>query len=254
MTLSIDLNCDLGESFGAYAIGKDSDVIRNISSANVACGFHAGDPRVMQRTVALAKEHGVSVGAHVGYPDLVGFGRRNMTFSPEEVTTDVIYQIGALSAFCGAAGVPLRHVKPHGALYNQAAGDPVLSAAIVTAVAAVDKNLMVFAPYGSALAESAEKAGLRVVSEVFADRAYQADGSLVPRNRPGALIKDPGDAVSRILRMVLHGRVATIDGNEISIKAETVCVHGDNPSALSLVVALRKELAAAGIAVAPPST
>ena len=252
MIVAVDLNCDLGESFGAYEIGNDAEVIRYISSANVACAFHAGDPRVMQRTVALAKKYGVAVGAHVGYPDLVGFGRREMSLSGEELKTDILYQIGALAAFCRAEHVPLRHVKPHGAMYNMANKDARLARAITEAVAAFDPNLLVFAQPGSQLAQAAGNAGLRVIHEVFADRAYQADGSLVSRSVPGAVIKDPGEVVKRVLDMVLRRKVGTIDGLEIALDAETICVHGDNPGALALVVAIREQLQAAGVKISPP--
>ncbi|MGQ9824292.1 MAG: LamB/YcsF family protein [Desulfotomaculales bacterium] len=252
MALKIDLNCDLGESFGAYRIGNDEEVIRHISSANVACGFHAGDPRVMERTVALAKKYGVAVGAHVGYPDLAGFGRREMRLSYEEARTDIIYQIGALFAFCRAARVPLCHVKPHGAMYNMANKEAFLARAIVDAISAVDGELLLFAQSGSLLAATARKAGLRVVSEVFADRAYREDGTLADRSTPGSVIEDPQKALQRVLRMVFHGKVETINGQDISVKAQTICVHGDNPNSLALVVALREGLQAAGVAVLPP--
>ncbi|MEW6424589.1 MAG: 5-oxoprolinase subunit PxpA [Bacillota bacterium] len=252
MIVTIDLNCDLGESFGAYAIGNDAEVIRHISSANVACGFHAGDPRVMERTVALAKKYGVAVGAHVGYPDRVGFGRREMSLSYAEVKSDVLYQVGALAAFCRAAEVSLRHVKPHGALYNMAGKDAVLAQAIAEAVAAFDKTLLVFAQPGSQLAEAARGTGLRVVNEVFADRAYRADGSLVSRSVPGAVIEDPEEVVARVLDMVIRRKVVTLDGQEITVDPETICVHGDNPGALALVVAIRERLQAAGVKISPP--
>ena len=252
MTRKIDLNCDLGESFGAFRIGNDEAVIRYISSANVACGFHAGDPRVMEKTVMLAKKYGVAVGAHVGYPDLAGFGRREMRLSYEEARTDIIYQLGALFAFCRAARVPLRHVKPHGAMYNMANREESLSRAIVDAILAVNGELLLFAQAGSLLAATARKAGLRVVSEAFADRAYREDGTLADRSAPDSVIEDPQKVLQRVLRMVLHGKVETIDGQEISVEAQTICVHGDNPNSLALVVALREGLQAAGIVVSPP--
>ncbi|MCL6558436.1 MAG: LamB/YcsF family protein [Firmicutes bacterium] len=252
MTRKIDLNCDLGESFGAFRIGNDEEVIRYISSANVACGFHAGDPRVMEKTVMLAKKYGVAVGAHVGYPDLAGFGRREMRLSYEEARTDIIYQLGALFAFCRAAQVPLCHVKPHGAMYNMANREESLSRAIVDAILAVDGELLLFAQAGSLLAATARKAGLRVVSEAFADRAYREDGTLADRSAPGSVIEDPQKVLQRVLRMVLHGKVETINGQEISVEAQTICVHGDNPNSLALVVALREGLQVAGIVVSPP--
>ena len=228
----VDLNSDLGESFGAYTIGLDSQVIPYVSSANVACGYHAGDPLVMDQTVAAAKAAGVAVGAHPGYPDLMGFGRRNLACSPKEVKAYVQYQLGALMAFAKAQGVKLQHCKPHGALYNMAAKDMELSLAIAEGIAEVDKDIILMGLAGSKLLEAGRKAGLRVASEVFADRAYQADGSLVPRKQPGAVIHDKDQAIARTVRMVTQGKVTAVTGEEVSIQAHSICVHGDNPSAV----------------------
>ena len=202
---SIDLNCDLGESFGAYTIGMDAEILPYITSANIACGFHAGDPSVMQKSVLLCKKYGVQVGAHPGLPDLQGFGRRKMAISPAEAEADVIYQIGALKAFCDAAGVPLHHVKPHGALYNMAAKDPELAAAICRAVKAAAPEAMLLALSGSEMIKAAQALGLRVCSEVFADRGYQPDGTLVPRGKPGAMIENEEEAIARVLQKGTDG-------------------------------------------------
>ncbi|MCI9469339.1 MAG: LamB/YcsF family protein [Oscillospiraceae bacterium] len=249
--LKIDLNCDLGESFGAYSIGMDGEVLPLISSANVACGFHASDPVVMARTVALAKNAGVAVGAHPGYPDLQGFGRRNLKVSPEELTAMVQYQIGALRAFCDANGIVMQHVKPHGAMYNMAGKDAALAEAICKGVAAVDRGLILLGLSGSMLLRAAEDCGLRWASEVFADRGYQADGSLVPRGMPGDIIHDEDAAVARVVRMVTEGRVTAVTGEDVSIRADSVCVHGDNPRALAFAQKIRDGLDAAGVAIAP---
>ena len=210
---SIDLNCDLGESFGAYTIGMDAEILPYVTSANIACGFHAGDPSVMQKSVLLCKKYGVQVGAHPGLLDLQGFGRRRMAISPAEAEADVIYQIGALKAFCDAAGVPLHHVKPHGALYNMAARDPVLAAAICRAVQAAAPGAVLLALSGSEMVKAANAIGLPVASEVFADRGYQADGSLVPRGAPGAMIEDEDTAIARVLQMAAQGTVQADDGS-----------------------------------------
>ena len=249
----VDLNSDLGESFGAYTIGMDEAVIAHISSANVACGYHAGDPLVMDKTVAAAKAAGVAVGAHPGHPDLIGFGRRNMACSPKEVKAFIKYQMGAIQAFCTAHGVKLQHVKPHGALYNQAAKDMELSMAIAEAIAEVDKDVILMGLAGSCMLEAGKKCGLRVASEVFADRAYQADGSLVPRSKPGAVIHDKDEAIARTIRMVTEGKVTAITGEEVSIDAHSICVHGDNPSAVEFVKNIRAKLEEQGVTIAPIS-
>ena len=247
----VDLNSDLGESFGAYTIGLDSQVIPYVSSANVACGYHAGDPLVMDQTVAAAKAAGVAVGAHPGYPDLMGFGRRNLACSPKEVKAYVQYQLGALMAFAKAQGVKLQHCKPHGALYNMAAKDMELSLAIAEGIAEVDKDIILMGLAGSKLLEAGRKAGLRVASEVFADRAYQADGSLVPRKQPGAVIHDKDQAIARTVRMVTQGKVTAVTGEEVSIDAHSICVHGDNPSAVEFVKNIRAALTAQGVEIVP---
>ena len=244
---TVDLNSDLGESFGAYTIGRDAEVIPCITSANVACGWHAGDPLIMRRTVALCKENGVAVGAHPGYPDLIGFGRRNLSVSPEEAKAYVLYQVGALQAFCRAAGVPLRHVKLHGAFYNMAAKDPALARAVVDAVAEADDSLVLLALSGSEMIAAAEAKGLPSRSEVFADRGYRRDGTLVPRSQPGALITDEDEAIARVIRMVRDGVVTSVDGVDVPLRAESICVHGDGEKALLFVRRIRKALEEAGI-------
>ena len=243
----IDLNCDLGESFGAYTIGMDEKVIPFITSANVACGFHAGDPLVMQRTVALCKQSGAAVGAHPGFPDQQGFGRRQMKLTPAEAKACVQYQIGALKAFCDAAGVPLHHVKPHGALYNMAGKDRVLADAICAAVKESAPGAVLLALSGSEMVKAAQAIGLPVANEVFADRGYRPDGSLVPRGTPGAMIEDEDEAIARVIRMVTEGKVTANDGTDIAIQADSVCVHGDGPKALAFVEKIGAALQAAGV-------
>ena len=247
----IDLNCDLGESFGNYKMGMDDEVIRHISSANVACGFHASDPLVMQKTVALAKENGVCIGAHPGFPDLVGFGRRNMSVSPAEAKALVQYQIGALDAFCKAAGVKLCHVKPHGALYNMAGKDEILAQAVCEGIFEYDSNLILLGLSGSKMIEAGKKIGLRTANEVFADRAYEDDGSLVARSKPGAVITDENLAVSRVVEMVKNGRVISITGNEIEIKADSICLHGDGVKAVEFAKRIKEELLKNGVEIVP---
>jgi UPF0271 protein len=249
--MSIDLNCDLGESFGRYTLGEDAAMLDIVSSANVACGMHAGDPPVMQRTVALAAAKGVAVGAHPGYPDLQGFGRRAMALTDEALTAYLLYQIGALAAFTRAQGVRLTHVKPHGALYNTAAQDPAVATAVATAVAAFDGDLVVVTLPGAALARAARAEGLRVAREGFADRAYTEAGALVPRGEPGAVIHDPAEAAARAVRMVTQGEVEAITGSVIPMPIETLCVHGDTPGAAQIAAQLRAALEAAGVDVRP---
>jgi 5-oxoprolinase (ATP-hydrolysing) subunit A len=246
----MDVNADLGESFGAWTLGDDARLVEHLTSANLACGFHAGDFRVMEATVALCHDAGVAVGAQPGYPDLLGFGRRAMPFEPAEVESLVRYQIGALEAFCRAAGVEMQHVKPHGALYNMAAADAGLAAAIARAVLAFDASLILFGLPGSALLEAGRAAGLRVATEAFADRAYQRDGTLAPRSIPGAVISEPSAVVSRAIRMVSEGVVTAIDGTDVQVAADTLCVHGDTPGAGQLAASVRSGLEAAGIPVA----
>lgn len=247
----VDLNCDLGESFGNYTCGLDAEVIPHISSANVACGFHASDPLVMMKTVALAKRYGVSVGAHPGYPDLVGFGRRNMTVSPVELKAMVQYQIGALQAFCKAQGVALRHVKPHGAMYNMAAKDRKLADAICEAIGEVDSSLILLGLSGSQMLEAAKESGLPWASEVFADRAYEDDGSLTPRALPGSVITDEEEAIARVLQMVQEGTVTARSGKTIPIQADSICLHGDGVKAVEFARRIRAELTAAGVEIVP---
>lgn len=247
----IDLNCDLGEGFGAYSKGDDAGLLRVVSSANIACGFHAGDPRTMQAAVRLARDHGVGIGAHPGFPDRVGFGRRPLQAGAEEITTDVLYQIGALAAFCQAEGALLQHVKPHGALYNMAVHDATVAAAIVEAIARYDPGLLLFAPLNSALEQAALRRGLPIARELFADRAVERDGSLVSRAKPGAVITDVQQVIARTLRMLRDGVVTAISGDEIPISGQTICVHGDTPDAVALLQRLRAALEAAGISVQP---
>ena len=252
---NIDLNSDVGESFGNYKLGLDEAVIPLISSANIACGFHGGDPGVMRRTVALAKAKGVAVGAHPGLPDLLGFGRRSMDVSQEEIQDYVTYQIGALQAFAASQGVSLAHVKPHGALYNMAVANPQIWESVAGAMAAVDSNLILFVLGGrdaASIRAMGERRGIRIAFEFFADRAYNPDGSLVSRRQPGAVIRDHDLAAQRVLKMAAEGKVACVDGSEIELTAHTVCVHGDNPAALQLVERIRDTLAANGVEIAAP--
>lgn len=248
---TIDLNSDLGESFGAYTIGNDKDVLQYVSSANIACGFHAGDPTVMQRTVALALSKGVALGAHPGLPDLVGFGRRKMAVSPADAYAMVVYQVGALQAFATAQGATLQHVKPHGALYNMAAKDTALAAAIAKAVHDVNPALILYGLAGSYLITEGEKAGLQTASEVFADRTYQPDGSLTPRTQPDAMVTDEDVAIARVLRMITEGVVQAQNGQDIPVKADTVCIHGDGAKALAFAEKIKKALLAHDVAVQP---
>ena len=247
----IDLNCDLGESYGAYRLGMDEDIIPLISSATVACGFHAGDFNTMAKTARLCEESGVSIGAHPGFPDLQGFGRRNMSLSPAEVQNLITYQIGALDAFCRSAGIRLRHVKPHGALYNMAAKDPALAEAICRGIYSFDPSLILLGLSGSEMLRQAKRIGLPCAAEVFADRAYEDDGTLVPRGRPGAMITDEDAAVRRVVRMILEHRVTSINGRDIEICPDSVCVHGDSGKALLFVKKIRSALEEAGIAIRP---
>ena len=239
----VDLNSDLGESFGRYTLGMDEETIPLISSANVACGYHASDPVVMQRTVTLCKKAGIAVGAHPGFPDLMGFGRRNMVVSPEEAKCYTIYQVGALQAFLSAQGMKLQHVKPHGAFYNMAAKDYELAKAICEGIKAAAPEAVVLALYGGQLEKAARDLGLKAASEVFADRAYEEDGTLVNRKKAGAMITDEEEAVRRVVRMVKEGQVTTITGKDIPIKADSVCVHGDGEKALLFIKKLRDAFA-----------
>lgn len=249
--MRVDLNCDLGESFGRYVLGLDDEVIGFVSSANVACGFHAADPVVMQKTVKQCAAAGVAIGAHPGYPDLQGFGRRNMVIPPAEVGAMVLYQLGALAVFCRAEGVKIAHVKPHGAMYNMAVKDAALAEAICAAVKSFDENLAILAPGGSELAKAAAKLGLPFICEVFADRAYMPDGTLVPRSMPGAVIEDEDEAIARVIKMVQAGEVTAISGEVIKVRADSVCVHGDGAKALAFVQRIRAALLAAGVEIKP---
>ncbi|MGD6778193.1 LamB/YcsF family protein [Sutcliffiella horikoshii] len=239
---TVDLNSDLGESFGAYTIGNDEEVLQYISSANIACGFHAGDYNVLMKTVQKAAELGVSIGAHPGFPDLAGFGRRDMHMSKQEIFNLVVYQIGAIQAAARVAGTHLHHVKPHGALYNLASKDEMVATAIAEAVHAVDPKLILFGLAGSELVRAGEKVGLKVAQEVFADRTYQPDGTLTPRSHSNAMIHDADLAVERVLRMVTEGKVQAVNGEDIFIQADTICVHGDEAEALEFVRKLRAKL------------
>ena len=249
--LRVDLNCDVGESFGRYQLGDDADIMSSVTSANIACGFHAGDPSVMRQTVRLAARAGVAVGAHPGFPDLSGFGRRELQASPAEVEALVLYQIGALTAMVGAEGGRLQHVKPHGALYNMAARDRVLADAIARAAAAVSPRLVLVGLSGSCLLEAGREAGLDVASEVFADRAYEAGGELRDRSHPDAVIGDPELVTERVLLMVREGIVRATTGELVAVRADTVCIHGDTPDAARMATTLRAGLERAGISVGP---
>ena len=249
MTHRVDLNCDMGESFGAYHIGADDEVFPFITSANVACGFHGGDPTVMRLTLAKARERGVAVGAHPGFPDLIGFGRRNLDVTAEDAYDLVVYQVGALMGFARAAGMELQHVKPHGALYNMAAANQKLSAAIARAVRDVDRQLVLFGLPGSHLISEGEAAGLTTAGEAFADRNYMNDGSLVSRRRPDAQVHDADEAVQRAIRMVRDGKVRSVEGNDVPLRVDTICLHGDGPHAAEFAQRLRAAFDEAGIAV-----
>ncbi len=243
--VSMDLNCDLGESFGRYRLGEDAAMMALISSANVACGAHAGDPDVMAKTVALAKQFGVALGAHPGYPDLQGFGRRDMALSGEEITNSILYQLGALAGFAKAAGIPLVHVKPHGALYNRAARDPIAAVAIAQAVKQFDPGLILVGLAGSESIAAGKAIGLSTANEGFPDRAYLLDGSLMPRGQHGAVITDPDAIAANALKLVREG--IFIAGGRISV--DTLCLHGDNPKAVANARAVRTALEDAGIMI-----
>ena len=244
---TVDINCDLGESFGHYQLGDDRAMMPSITSANVACGLHAGDPLVMQATVKLCLEHRVALGAHPGYPDLLGFGRRQLAASPEEVRAYVLYQLGALAAFLQAAGGRLQHVKAHGALYNAAALDQGLAEAIASAVAAFDSGLILVGPPHSCLIAAGRAQGLPVASEVFADRAYAPDGTLVPRGQSGAVLTDVEEVVKRINDLTIHGGLEAVDGTFLPLAADTICVHGDTPGAAHFAATLKGELERSGM-------
>jgi UPF0271 protein len=252
--MSIDLNSDLGEGFGAYRIGLDEEVIKYITSANIACGWHASDPMVMDRTVKMAAERGVGIGAHPGYPDLLGFGRRNMDCTPEEIRNYVVYQVGALQAFCAVHGAGLQHVKPHGALYNTAVEKESVARAVAEAILGVDPGLVFVAlagAKGELVTRIGRDLGLKVAYEAFPDRAYTPEGALMPRREPGAVIKDPEVVAERALKMAKEGTVIAADGTEIPLKVQTLCVHGDTPGAVNSVKNIRELLEAEGIEVRP---
>ncbi len=249
MPVRFDFNCDMGESFGAWKMGLDAEVIRFVTSANIACGFHAGDPTTMRGTVQLAEAHGVGIGAHPGFPDLQGFGRRNLAATPDEVRNDLVYQIGALTAFTAAKR--LQHVKPHGALYNMAVSGGDLARAIGEAVLLTDPSMILVVLAGSKWAGQAEKMGLRVAREAFADRALMPDGTLVPRSRPGAVIHDTQQVVERSVRLATEKTVVSITGEIVHVDADTLCLHGDTPDAVALAAALKGALEAAGVVLRP---
>ena len=246
---TVDLNCDMGESFGAYQIGADAAVMPFITSANVACGFHGGDPGVMRETVALAKQHDVAVGAHPGLPDLVGFGRRTMDLSATEVYDAVVYQIGALASTAAAQGVTLQHVKAHGALYHMGVASRDIAQAIARAVRDVDRGLVFFALPGTHLVTEGQAAGLKVANEAFADRNYTPDATLVSRKRADAHVSEGEDVGKRAIRMVREGRVRAIDGKDVAIRADTICIHGDGPHAADFARQLRQAFEAEGVVV-----
>lgn len=252
MDRRVDLNCDMGEAFGVYRLGFDERIMPHISSANIACGFHAGDPVCMRRTVRLAEEAGVAIGAHPGLPDLLGFGRREMMVSPDELRDYVTYQIGALQAFTRAK--KLQHVKVHGALYNMGARNEGLARAVAEAVREVDPELILVGMAGSAWIKVGRELGLRVACEGFADRSLNPDGTLVPRSQPGAIIDDVEEVIARVLRIVTEGKVLAINGEEIDMAADTICLHSDTPGAGNLAQALRQRLEAAGVLVVPMGT
>lgn len=247
--MRIDLNCDMGESFGAYTIGDDESVMRSISSANIACGLHAGDPSVIRRTIRLALASGVAIGAHPGFPDLVGFGRREMKATPAEVEDTVLYQVGAVAGVAAAEGATLQHVKAHGALYNMATRDAELAGAIARGVAALDRSLILFGLPDSEILAAGRAAGLRVAAEGFADRAYEPDGSLASRRKAGSVIHDPDRVVSRVLQMVRDGTVQATDDSTITLAADTICVHGDTMGAAELTTRIRQGLEGVGVEI-----
>ncbi len=250
----IDLNCDMGESFGAYKLGMDEKIIQYITSANIACGWHAGDPMVMDKTVKMAVEYGVGVGAHPGYPDLLGFGRRNMDCTPDEIRNYVVYQIGALEGYCKVYGTRLRHVKPHGALYLTAVVNEVVARAVAEAIVNIDSNLLYVAlagAKGAMMTRIGNDVGLKVIYEAFPDRAYTPEGNLLSRREPGAVIKEPGEVTERALRMVLEKRVIAVDGSSIPFEVGTLCVHGDTPTAVELTKSIREALESEGVELSP---
>ena len=248
---AIDLNADLGESFGRFTVGRDEELVPLLTSAQLACGFHGGDPRTMDRTVAACRAAGVAVGAHPSFPDLVGFGRRVVEVTGLEAETDVLYQVAALDGFCRRHGVTMQHVKPHGALYNEASRNVELARGVAAGIASYDSRLILVCQFGTALAAAGREAGLRLAYEGFADRAYRADGTLVPRSVPGSVLHDAEQAADQALRMATEGRVAAMDGSVVEVPVDTLCVHGDNPEAVGLVRLLRQRLTGEGVRLRP---
>lgn len=249
MKYYVDLNSDIGEGFGAYVLGMDDEIIKHVTSINLACGWHAGDPLIMDKTVKMAKDNGVRVGAHPGFPDLLGFGRREMKITAEEARCYMLYQVGALKAFTEANGVKLQHMKLHGGFYNKACNDEKLANAILDGIEDFDKDIILMVLSGSYIAKEAKRRGLRVSQEVFADRGYNEDGTLVNRALPGAFVKDPKEAIPRVIRMIKEGKVTAVNGKDIDITADSICVHGDNPKAIEFVKEIRKGLEEAGIEI-----
>lgn len=249
MLLQVDLNADMGEGFSQYQIGCDGQLIQHISSANIACGWHAGDPQVMDKTIAIAKKFGVGIGAHPGYPDLLGFGRRNLSVTPDEQYAYVLYQLGALSAFAKKHAMEIQHLKAHGAMYNMAANDIRLAVALCRAIKDFDPQIILLGLAGSMLLAAAEDVGLRFASEVFADRAYEEDGSLVARTKAGSIINDEKICVARAVRMIKEGRVEAVTGSDIAVKADSICLHGDGPKALLFATRIRQALVAEDVQV-----
>jgi UPF0271 protein len=247
VTPAVDLNSDLGEGFGVWNLGDDDAMLEVVTSANVACGFHAGDPDILRRVCGQAAERGVVIGAQVGYRDLAGFGRRAVDVDPWTLTNDIVYQIGALQGFARLAGTEVRYVKPHGALYNTVVHHAAQASAVVEAIRLYDQSLPVMGLPGSALLTMADEAGLHIVVEAFADRGYTPQGTLVPRSAPGALLHDPRQVAERMVRMVTTGLLQTSDGTDVSVRADSICVHGDSPGAVEMAVAVRQSLTAAGV-------
>ena len=248
---TIDLNSDLGESYGTWAMGDDAAMIDIVSSANVACGFHAGDPAGILRTLKVAAQQGVAVGAHVSYPDIVGFGRREMDIAPADLIADVVYQIGALQGLATTVGAKVSYVKPHGALYNRIAVDPVQGAAVIEAIKSIDSSLALVGLANAPIITQARAAGLRVISEAYADRAYTKEGRLVSRRERGAVLHDAALIAERMVRLALHGTVEAIDGSVIEVEMQSICVHGDNPGAVAIAKEIRRRLEAEGVVVSP---
>lgn len=249
MKYFVDLNSDIGEGFASYKMGMDEEIIKYVTSINLACGWHAGDPLIMDKTTKLAADYGVMVGAHPGYPDLLGFGRRQMVITPEEARCYMLYQLGALKAFTEVNNVKLQHMKLHGGFYNKACNDPALADAVLDGIEEFDRNIILMVLSGSYIAKEAKRRGLRVSQEVFADRGYNEDGTLVNRALPGAFVKDPEEAIPRVIRMIKEGKVTAVTGKDIDIVADSICVHGDNPKAIEFVKQIKEGLLDAGIEI-----